>query len=114
MCGVVEHAATHALLPRKAIVRFAAHDAEAQLMREACVLEAVKHPGVPRVFECGLLEDRRPWIVMLFDRMTSSVLVQPSTAEVRAEAMRLLENVDVEEVEIELIDLGPLAAGGYS
>jgi serine/threonine protein kinase len=35
--------------------------AEAQLMREACILETLHHSGVPRVFECGVL-DRRPWI----------------------------------------------------
>ena len=31
------------------------------MMREACILEALCHAGVPRVFECGTL-DRRPWI----------------------------------------------------
>jgi serine/threonine protein kinase len=35
--------------------------AEVQLMREACILEALHHTGVPRAFECGVL-DRRPWI----------------------------------------------------
>jgi serine/threonine-protein kinase len=32
-------------------------------MREACRLEAMHHPGVPRVYECGVLE-RRPWVAM--------------------------------------------------
>jgi eukaryotic-like serine/threonine-protein kinase len=32
-------------------------------MREACILEALPHPGVPRVYECGVLE-RRPWVAM--------------------------------------------------
>ncbi|HET7505858.1 MAG TPA: protein kinase [Kofleriaceae bacterium] len=39
--------------------------AEVQLMREACILESLRHVGVPRVFECGVL-DRRPWIATEF------------------------------------------------
>ncbi|HEX3483054.1 MAG TPA: protein kinase [Kofleriaceae bacterium] len=35
--------------------------AEIQLMREACVVETLQHAGVPRVYECGVL-DRRPWV----------------------------------------------------
>jgi len=35
--------------------------AEVQLMREACILEALHHTGVPRAFECGTFE-RRPWV----------------------------------------------------
>lgn len=59
--------ATHVLLPRRArlIVLSAAfvdqRPAAVQMMREACLLEAMHHPGVPRVFECGVL-GRRPWI----------------------------------------------------
>ncbi len=59
--------ATHVLLPRRAriIVLSAAYvderAAAVQMMREACLVEAMQHPGVPRVFECGVV-DRRPWI----------------------------------------------------
>src|ERR1044071_6588864 len=59
--------ATHRVLPRVArlaILRpaFAGfRHAEAQLTREACVLETLHHSGVPRVFECGI-HDRRPWV----------------------------------------------------
>jgi len=35
-----------------------------RMMREAAILAAVGHPGIPRFFECGLLDDRRPWIAM--------------------------------------------------
>jgi serine/threonine protein kinase len=35
-----------------------------QLLREACLLEALPHPGVPRVYETGLLADRRPWFAV--------------------------------------------------
>jgi serine/threonine protein kinase len=35
--------------------------AAVQMMREACLVEAMHHPGVPRVFECGVI-DRRPYV----------------------------------------------------
>lgn len=57
----------HQVLPRRAIIKVL-HAAFAgvspylvQTLREACILEAVGHPGVPIVFESGLLRDRRPW-----------------------------------------------------
>lgn len=70
------YAATHVLLPRRArIMVLSAGYADAaavQMMREACLVEAMPHPGVPRVFECGVIDrsnpdgiadvDRRPWI----------------------------------------------------
>lgn len=57
--------AVHLVLPRRAVLKVA-HAARAQqfavqLLREACVLEALSHPGIPAVYESGLLEDRRPW-----------------------------------------------------
>lgn len=35
-----------------------------RMMREAAILASVSHPGMPRFFECGVLEDGRPWIAM--------------------------------------------------
>lgn len=223
MAGVLDFEAIHVLLPRRAHVRIAAHDAASALMRHACTLEALRHPGVPRVYELGILDDRRPWIAyealggptladlmleralgpmemlimlrdlaeilhhahmrsiahehlrpeaisrtedgaflitgwgatirsnlvrpqpgdgtntredihalgammsltmapsaavpiprgvtILLERMTSGIaLAQPSAAEVRAEAIRLLEGTD-DEVEIELVDVESLAGG---
>ena len=59
--------ATHLVLPRKAIIKVV-HSAFAamqpyvlQTLREACILEAIAHPGVPVVYESGILPDRRPW-----------------------------------------------------
>jgi serine/threonine-protein kinase len=57
--------ARHVVLPRRAILkvmdaseqRFVA----VQVLREACILDALEHPGVVRVFEAGLLAERRPW-----------------------------------------------------
>jgi serine/threonine protein kinase len=66
--GLVAWSATHALLPRRARLStvhpaFAgSHAIAAELTREACILEVLRHAGVPRVFECGALPDQRPWV----------------------------------------------------
>ena len=53
---------THRALPRRARVRIARDRASGvRLMREACILEALRHPGLPRVFEIGV-EAGLPWI----------------------------------------------------
>jgi serine/threonine-protein kinase len=55
----------HAVLPRAAIVKLAMTSAAAvPLLREACLLEAVRHPGVPAVHESGVLAGGRPWIAV--------------------------------------------------
>lgn len=81
--GILEFEATHVLLPRKAHLRLArgGHDAAAQLLiKEACVLEALRDPGVPRIYECGLREGR-PWIA-------AELLEGPSLEEaIRGRAM---------------------------
>jgi len=64
--GVLLHG-RHLVLPRQAIIKvvhpaFAAFQSYAlQTLREACILEAISHPGVPIVYESGVLRDRRPW-----------------------------------------------------
>ena len=35
-----------------------------RMMREASILASVSHSGIPRFFECGMLDDGRPWIAM--------------------------------------------------
>lgn len=65
--GDATYDATHVLLPRRARLSVASRPAGAvRLMREACILEALHHPGVPRVFEVGVLaapsEAPRPWV----------------------------------------------------
>lgn len=64
--GVV-YLGRHAVLPRRAAVKVM-HGGEAwsrqvavRMLKEACLVEALSHPGVPRVYECGVLADRRPW-----------------------------------------------------
>jgi serine/threonine-protein kinase len=66
--GLVAWSATHALLPRRARLStvhpafVGSHAIAAELTREACILEVLRHAGVPRVFECGALPDQRPWV----------------------------------------------------
>jgi len=64
------YAAKHIVLPRRAALKIM-HPAQAymralavQILREACILEALTHQGVPRVYECGVLEDKRPWVAL--------------------------------------------------
>jgi len=63
--GVV-YASVHLVLPRRAAVKVChgGRELAVKLLREACILEALSHPGVPRVFECGVLADRRPWVAL--------------------------------------------------
>jgi serine/threonine protein kinase len=55
----------HVVLPRKAALKLmhetGGKSQAVQMLREACLVEALSHPGIPRVYECGVLPDRRPW-----------------------------------------------------
>ena len=35
-----------------------------RMMREAAILASIRHDGVPKFYECGMLPDGRPWIAM--------------------------------------------------
>ncbi len=68
--GTVYEAA-HTLLPRRAAIKIMHPELLRQpgmatrMVQEACILEELKrHAGIVRVFECGLLPDHRPYIVM--------------------------------------------------
>jgi serine/threonine-protein kinase len=70
----IEHAvggglfeARHAVLPRRALIK-TVPDAlgwvkplRVAVLREACILEALQHAGIPRLYETGRLADGRPW-----------------------------------------------------
>ena len=65
--GATTYKAVHLVLPRQVALRVLHADHKPlaiQMLREACILEALSHPGVPRVFECGVLRDKRPWVAM--------------------------------------------------
>lgn len=57
--GIPTFEAEHMVLPRRACIRVGAAE---PLVREACILEALRRPGIPRVYECGQLADGRTWI----------------------------------------------------
>lgn len=66
-----DYTAHHVLLPRRVRLEvmhptLAGHrDVAVRMMREACILEALHHPGAPRVYEVGMLlrqQSPRPWI----------------------------------------------------
>jgi serine/threonine-protein kinase len=62
--------ARHALNARCVALKILREDQLAQdraidrVMREATILASVPHPGLPRFYECGVLDDGRPWIAM--------------------------------------------------
>ncbi len=94
--SVVRYQATHVVLPRRAVVEMVELDAPRadamRLMRRACILEALQHPAVPRVYECGRL-DGRPWIATSHEHdATLADELQHRRLEVR-EALTLLEDV---------------------
>ncbi|MBA3464371.1 MAG: serine/threonine protein kinase [Deltaproteobacteria bacterium] len=48
-----------------------------RMMREASILASVEHAGLPRFYECGILDDGRPWIAMeLIDGVPLSAKMQ--------------------------------------
>ena len=57
----------HLVLPRRALLKVTHPKNQplgVQLLREACIVEAIQHPGVPVLYESGVLDDRRPWFVV--------------------------------------------------
>ncbi len=72
--AIVRYAATHVVLPRRAVIELLDIDAPRvdamRLLRRACILEALQHPATPRVFECGRL-DGRPWIALAHEHGTT-------------------------------------------
>jgi len=84
--------AVHLVLPRRALLKVMHATSAAQLvdtqplalhvLREACLLEALQHPGIVRVYESGMLADRRPWFAReLVEGQTVATLVARRTAD---------------------------------
>lgn len=65
-----EYLGSHVVLPRRAVIKVlpaaaaGARELALELLREACILDAIDHPGVPRLFETGMLLDRRLWVAI--------------------------------------------------
>jgi serine/threonine-protein kinase len=96
--------ARHQVLPRRAIIKVvhAAFAGESphlvQTLREACMLEAIGHPGVPIVYESGLLRDRRPWFAfeVIHGQTLDDVLI-PRAMTVRDGARLMRDLADILE-----------------
>jgi serine/threonine protein kinase len=104
--GVV-YRAKHLVLPRSAALKVmpSMHDwsrpLATQLLREACILEALDHPGVSRVYECGMMPDKRPWVASeLVDGVTyADVLSRMMIDDRKIEPLELVTLIrDVVEV----------------
>lgn len=72
----VIYEASHLVLPRRAFVKVM-HEVSPQalaiqLLREACILEALDHPGSVRVYESGLIPERRAWFA--YERVEGSTI----------------------------------------
>jgi serine/threonine protein kinase len=61
--GIREFEAQHVLLPRTAHIHIAEPIAAPDLTRRTCLLETLRFPGVPRIYECGWT-GARPWVAL--------------------------------------------------
>ena len=92
--------AGHTVLPRRAALKVMHGDLRRQpgmatrVVQEAAILDAVRHPGVVRVYDCALLPDRRPWIAMeLVEGDTLANRIHEATALPPVEVATLLGDV---------------------
>lgn len=62
--------ATHAMLRRHVAIKVLLPELlevpamSSRMAQEASILDDLRHPGIVRVLDCGLLDDGRPWIAM--------------------------------------------------
>jgi serine/threonine protein kinase len=92
--------AVHTVLPRRAAIKVMHKELRRQpgmatrMVQEAAILEEVRHPGIVRVFECNVLEDRRPWIAMeIVDGETLAARLHYSSRLPAIEVATLLSEV---------------------
>ncbi|CAN5379117.1 hypothetical protein BH11MYX1_BH11MYX1_26150 [soil metagenome] len=80
----------HTLLPRHALIRVAREaDDNVAVLREACILAALPHPGIVRVFETGRIESRTWFAQEIIEGLTLDAMfhalpgddgIEPATA----------------------------------
>ena len=83
--------AVHSVLPRRVVLKVG----DASMLREAVILEALHHPGIVRVFECGVIaaEPRQAWFAReLADGPTLASILAPGAID-RVDATRLLRDL---------------------
>lgn len=94
--GALEYEGVHLVLPRRAVIKVMAPTQQpiaVSVLREACMLEALQHPGIVRVYESGLLPDRRPWFAReLVEGATVASMLAPGAID-RVDVISLLRDV---------------------
>jgi len=91
-----EYRAVHLVLPRRAVIKVMNGQPNQPLivnmLREACILDALHHPGIIRVYESGLHEGR-PWFATeLVEGPTIKNLLSPGAID-RIDAIALLRDL---------------------
>lgn len=95
--------AVHTILPRRAAIKVMHPELRRQpgmatrMVQEASILDEVRHPGIVRVFECNVLDDKRPWIAM--------ELVEGETLAARVHYMTKLPALEVATLLSEVSDV---------
>jgi serine/threonine-protein kinase len=91
--------AKHAVLPRRAIIKTVVEalgwvrPLRMAVLREAWILEALAHHGVPRVYETGRFDDGRPWFA--FEDVEGIPLAEAGPLALPAHVTLLRELADV-------------------
>jgi serine/threonine-protein kinase len=91
---MIAYGAIHLVLPRRAMIKVlrSDHALAVGMLREACVLDALRHPGIARVYESGVLGDR-PWFALeLVDGHTLRSVLSPGAID-RMDALALLRDL---------------------
>ncbi len=97
-CGetAAEYRAVHLVLPRRAVVKvhhaISDQASVVHMLREACILDALHHPGITRVYESGMHEGR-PWFATEYvEGPTIKNLLSPGAVD-RGDALALLRDL---------------------
>jgi serine/threonine-protein kinase len=87
--------AKHLVLPRRAVIKLmpdATQPAAVGMLREACILDALSHPGIVRVFESGI-HAGGPWFAIEHIEGPSLRTVMSPGAVDRVDAIALLRDL---------------------
>jgi serine/threonine-protein kinase len=90
----ITYSALHLVLPRRAAIKVlrSDHALAVGMLREACILDALRHPGIARVYESGVLESR-PWFAIeLVEGHTLRSVLSPGAID-RMDALALLRDL---------------------
>ncbi|MDQ3336150.1 MAG: serine/threonine protein kinase [Myxococcota bacterium] len=92
--------ATHSMLARRVAIKLllpelaAVPTMSSRMAQEAAILDGLRHPSIVRIFDCGLLEDGRPWIAMeLVTGESLSAKLDSQTRLSLAEVVTLLSHL---------------------